>query len=453
MRDLGRASQGILFQQSMDPKLIKNGTEYQAACTRLRQLRAEARDPDTDAEIELWERLISWYEEQRPGGAASEQVRVFGFPVGSASFWRRANLLDKYPPVRWRSWVFFAVIALLFFARLQYRASYFPVFFEGEEAKVLELAKDTNICAANSGSWWEAFRGGVIEYNKGFFWVLVPLYQIFGYDVRLITTVLPIIFSLLCAAFLTLYRKTHPKGSALSFVLILVFSVLCVAMRRYKWHTVSYIPAIAVYLYFLPQYYHGRFPLGDRARKALALGLIGLSLYLYFGSILYAVPFSVLVFFFSSKANRRRELVFGAVCLVGFSLVFASIYHSTGDWRQRVHEELNSIAIGFTHDGMIFRWYSLKEFLYENQLSLPYLILFVTGLATGLVKAIRGDRFALITLVLFVPLFVFQSALSGLNNPDQLNWLMIPLLGVILIGADQILTVIRDRVPRGRLCS
>ena len=162
-------------------------------------------------------------------------------------------------PMSRRTLVFFCSAAVLLYLRLMYRASYFPAFFEGEEAKVLDLAKDTCDFAAYMGSWWEAFIGGVIEYNKGYAWFLVPFYLVFGYDVRIITYVLPVIFCLLCATFFTLYRKTYPKSSLLSFVLIGLFSVLCVALRRYKWHTVTYIPAISIYLYFLPEFYKGDF--------------------------------------------------------------------------------------------------------------------------------------------------------------------------------------------------
>jgi hypothetical protein len=66
------------------------------------------------------------------------------------------------------------------------------------------------------------------------------------------------------------------------------------------------------------------------------------------------------------------------------------------------------------------------------------------------VKMIRkGDRFALITLAIYVPLWTFQALIGGLNNPDQTNWSMLALLGVLLIGSDRIFVWLRENVKQG----
>jgi hypothetical protein len=433
----------------MDPKIISNDSEYWEARRRVDELRdRQARSGAESDELELWDLLVARYEKGRLNPPTTALTEFANFLLKPTGAWHRK-------PLSWDPWlsretfVFFVCAAVFLYLRLMYQVSYFPAFFEGEEVQCLTLAKDTSDCAALLDSWWRAFKGGIIEYNKGYFWALVPFYLTFGYDVRVITYVIPAIVSLFCAAFVTLYRKAYPRGSLLSFVLALLFSVLCVAIRRYKWHTVAYLPAISVYLYFLPTYYSGPFFLGDRMRKALCGFLFILSFYLYFGTFLYAPLFIALVFFFSTRLQRRREMLIGLAGLVVFGALFSYVYYTTETWRTRIGQEIGSIRIGFTARGLELRGYSLKEFLYEIQLSTPYLVLWLVGLVAAFVKARRGDRFALITLTLFLPLFLFQMAISGLNNPDQLNWHMIPFLGIILIGADSILVPIRDRMRYG----
>src|ERR1700677_3718282 len=67
----------------------------------------------------------------------------------------------------------------------------------------------------------------------------------------------------------------------LSFFVVIMFSMLCLSLRRYKWHPVIYITAIATYLYFLPRFYAGGFFLRDRRRKLRAVFLWAPSCYLY----------------------------------------------------------------------------------------------------------------------------------------------------------------------------
>jgi hypothetical protein len=433
----------------MNPKVLKTDDEYWAARRHLDHLRNAG--PGKEGEIELWLLLVARYEKGRLAGTPIVTVNTGGFKLRPKNDWEWAMGLRWKDPLSRRTCIFFGITALLIYLRLMYRVSYFPAFFEGEEAKVLDLAKDTCDYAAYTHSWWQAFVGGFIEYNKGFTWALVPFYLVFGYDVRLITYILPVFFALLCAAFFTIYRKAYPRSSLLSFVIVALFSVLCVALRRYKWHTVAYIPAISVYLYFLPEFYKGPFFMREGWRKALALLLFVVSCYLYFGSFIYALPFVALLFFFSAKLRRPRELAVGCAFTVLCAAAFSYFCYTTDRWRVRIHEEVGSILIGFSRRGLELRGYALKEFFFTHQLSLPYLILFVVGLYTSVRRSLRGDRFALISVVLFTPLFLFQMAISGLNNPDQLNWLMIPLLGILLTGADQILVPLRDKVRYGTI--
>src|ERR1700677_3467945 len=76
------------------------------------------------------------------------------------------------PPLKMGTCVFFGATALLLYLRLMYHVSFFPPFWEGEEAKVLDTAKDTCDFAVYMHSWWQALIGGLNEYNKGFSLIL-----------------------------------------------------------------------------------------------------------------------------------------------------------------------------------------------------------------------------------------------------------------------------------------
>ena len=92
--------------------------------------------------------------------------------------------------------------------------------------------------------------------------------------------------------------------------------------------------------------------MSGRWRKALALLLFVVSCYLFSGCFIYARMLLALLFFFSSRVDRRRELAVGAVCLVFFTAAFLFFYQATEPWRVRIGQELGSIAIGFTRRGL-----------------------------------------------------------------------------------------------------
>jgi hypothetical protein len=338
----------------------------------------------------------------------------------------------------------------MLYLRLEYQASYFPPYFEGEEGLMLDLAKATSDYAAYSHSWWPAFTGGLIDYNKGYAWALVPFYLRYGYDVRIVTYILPVFISIFCAAFFTIYRATHPKSSLWSFVLIVVFAVLCVSARRYKWHTMNYLTAVSVYLYFLPQFRGGSAVPGQWKGRVFSLLLFAFSCFFYFGGFIYAVPFFFLAVFFSGKEKRRKELLWASAGLIVF-LAAANVASRVNDlWGVRIWESLGHIEDGLSWEGLKSRWWTVTD-LFTSSVSPPYLILFLVGLAASFDGIRRGDRFALVNTTLLLFIWSFQFAIEGINNPDQLNWSMIPFLGVLLIGADQILALIRDRVRGGAL--
>jgi hypothetical protein len=340
-------------------------------------------------------------------------------------------------------------MAVLVYLRLEYRAYFFPAFFEGEEGKVLDLAKATVDYAQYTHSAWATFVGGIAEYNKGYSLFLIPFYNHYGYDVRLITWILPVFFSLFCATLFTIYRKAYPKSSLLSFVLAAVFSVLCLSLRRYKWHSVMYPAALSVYIFFLPQFQAGISAVRARWLKVLAVLMWVLSCYLYFGCFIYFFPFLILLHFFNSKEQRRKSLIVAGVCLVLFALTFSAACYYDAVWRARIQEEFQYILADFSFHGLEQRWWATRDFFFTLDMSTPYLVIFTVGALATYHRIRRGDRFALVNGTLLACLWAFELMIQGLNNPDQLNWSMIPLLGVLLMGADEFLIPLRERVRGG----
>jgi hypothetical protein len=351
--------------------------------------------------------------------------------------------------MRARTWIFFAAVTAMVYTRLEYHSSFFPIFFEGEEGKSLDLAKSTCDYVVYSHSVWVTFVGGLAEYNKGYSFFLIPFYLRYGYDVRIITFVLPAFFAVFCGGFFTIYRKTYPKSSLLSFVLAAVFSVMCLSLRRYKWHSMMYLTAISVYVYFLPQFQHGISELRAKWLKVLSVFLFAFSCYFYFGCFIYSIPFLLLVYFFDTKAQRRRDLKVIAVGAIAFAIPFSAACYYDAVWRARIAEEFGYMLADFSLRGLCQRIAATSDFFFTLDLSLPYLVLFVVGAVATWHRIKHGDRFALVNGTLLACLWAFELTIQGLNNPDQLNWSMIPLLGVLLMGADEILIPLRERVKGG----
>jgi hypothetical protein len=431
----------------MTPKLITTDADYRAALEQVRLLKQSAPGSPERLELEHWTLLLAHYRRTRQRG---EERRA-----AAARLERQArldsNVASPLPPAPMRPalGLFFLGAALLVYLRLMYHVSFFPAFFEGEEAKSLDLAKAAFEYARFTHSWWASFKGGALEYNKGYAWPLIPFFIWFGYDVRIIMFVLPAFFSLFLAAFFAVYRRTYPRGSLLSFVLMVLFSVLCLSLRRYKWHSLTYVAALSVYLFFMPRFYGGLTARQGRWLKVLAVFLFAGSSFLYFGGMVYAVPFFGLVFYFSSREQRRRELWIGTLALGVVALLFAGAYNYNDLWSVRIREEFQYILDDFTLDGLRERWWATRDFFFTVDLTLPFLGLFLVGLVASLRRIRRGDNFALINLVLLLSLWAFELSIQGLNNPDQLNWSMIPLLGVLLIGSDTVLAWLRDRFRYG----
>jgi len=449
----------------MKPKLISSDAEYREALDHLKVLRASG--PAAEEDVRLWTHLTEVYSKERltkdsPLLFDNLLVRLKKSPMEKLDpldslISQAKKLLPKPregPPLfSDGTLLFFIAVAVGFYIRMLYRTTYFPIFFEGEESKVLDLAKATVEFAAYMNSWWDAFTGGLIEYNKGFAWLLVPFYKLYGYDVRLMIYVLPVLYSVMIGAFFTIYRKAYPKSSVLSFVIVSMTAILCVSLRRYKWHTVAYVSALSIYVYFLPKFYSGATMMKDRTRTILSAVLFSLSCYLYFGSLIYALPFAILIVYFSSRKERRQEFLIAGLGLVAFGVMFYAAYHSTERWRVRVGEEISSLRGDFTYQGLQACWWATRDFFFTQDLTLPYLAIFAAGAVTSIQKIKAGDKFALVNTTLLACIWAFQAPIGGLNNPDQMNWSMIPLLGLLLTGADAIIAWIREKMRYGVIVS
>lgn len=356
-----------------------------------------------------------------------------GAGKGTSGFNRRASL-------------FLLCVAALVYLRLTYQASYFPPFFDGEEASALDGAKNT-IEYAHARSWMEAIKGSFPQYNKGYIWCLVPFYEHLGYDVRIITFVLPVFFSLFVASFFTLFRKAYPKTPLAAFALVALFSVLCLCLRRYKWHSLTYLTAISVYIFFLPLFSENA---AQRARlwRGLGISLFVFSCFFYYGGLLYAPPFIALMFAFSGKKLMRRGVLWGFASIAAFAAMFLVTCKLDDLWHLRINVVLAYAESVLSREGLLDRWGTMREY-FTVLLSIPFIIFFLVGLVASLRRMRQGDRFAQVNTVLFASVSCFELVIEGVGNPDQLNWSMIPTLGVLLVGASASLNWIRTSCTHG----
>jgi hypothetical protein len=349
--------------------------------------------------------------------------------------------------------VFLAAAGVLYI-RLLYQADYFPPFYGGEQEQPLLAAQGAFESINQTGSLKQLLVDGYASYNKGYAWALAPVYGMFGYDSRILTYGMPVFFASFLGAMFILYRAAYPRVSFLAFILISVMAVLCDCLRRTKWHTIAYIPPLAILVFFMPEWRAG---MSSRARTTARLagaGGFALACHLYFGCFLYAGPFLVLLALLGGRAGwweRGNRAALGGIGAFLALLAAAFVYFWSVNpvWSERIEGEMGCLAGVLTRDGLMDRWMSLGDYYWRGMLSPPYLVMYIAGLAVLCSRARRRDAFAVVVLVMYGTLWVFQIVLEGVGNPDQLNWSMIPALLVILAGADFLVSLVRSRVRWG----
>jgi hypothetical protein len=349
--------------------------------------------------------------------------------------------------------VFLAAAGLLYL-RLLYQADFFPPYHGGEQEQPLIAARDAFESVHATGSLRPVLVEGYASYNKGYAWVLAPLYGMFGYDTRILTYAMPVFFAAFLGAMFILYRSAYPRASLLAYVPVSAMALLCDCLRRTKWHTIAYIPPLAILVFFMPEWRPGMAPRARKAARLLGAGGLALSCHLYFGCFLYAGPFLVLSAIFGRRAGWWKRGGRAALWGVGAFLAllaaaFAHFRSVNSIWSGRIEGEMALLAGALTRDGLMDRWWSLVDYYWRGMLSPPFLVMYLAGLAVLCSRALRRDAFAIVVLVMYGILWVFQIVLEGVGNPDQLNWSMIPALLVILAGADFLVGLVRSRVPWG----
>ena len=349
--------------------------------------------------------------------------------------------------------VFLAAAGVLYL-RLLYQADYFPPFHGGEQEQPLLAAQGAFESTLASGSLKPVLVDGFASYNKGYFWALAPLYGMFGYDSRILTYAMPVFFAAFLGTMFILYRAAYPRASFLAYILVSVMAVLCDCLRRTKWHTIAYIPPLAILVFFMPEWRAGMSPRARTAARLAGAGGFALACHLYFGCFLYAGPFLILVALLGGRAGWWARGRRGAQWGIGAFLAllagaFAYFWSVNPVWSMRIDGEMDYLAGVLTRDGLVDRWRSHGDYYWRAMLSPPYLVMYVAGLAVLCSRARRRDAFAVVVLVMYGALWGFQIVLEGVDNPDQLNWSMIPALLVILSGADSLIGLIRSRVPWG----
>jgi hypothetical protein len=362
------------------------------------------------------------------------------------TFWR-----SVIPP---RTALVFLAAAGVLYIRLLYQADYFPPYHEGEQAQPLLAAQSAFESRRATGSPKELLVDGYASYNKGYFLALAPVYGMFGYDERILTYAMPVFFAAYLGAMFILYRAAYPRASFLAYVPIPVMAVLCDCLRRTKWHTIAYIPPLAILVFFMPEWRPGMAPRARTAARLAGAGGFALACHLYFGSFLYAGPFLVLVALLGKRAGwwerGSRAALWGVGAFLAFlAAAFAHFCSVNPVWSGRIAGEMGYLAGVLTGEGVMDRWTSLGDYYWRGMLSPPYLVMYLAGLAVLCSRARRRDAFAIVVLVMYGTLWAFQIVLEGVDNPDQLNWSMIPALLVILAGADFLVALVRSRVPWG----
>jgi hypothetical protein len=325
-------------------------------------------------------------------------------------------------------------VVVLALIRLWYECEYFPPYLYGEEAKLLDSAKRICTIWARDGIGLGQFVAECLEYDKGYSWFALPMYAWFGYDGRIpvlvVSTAVAISLGLMYSIYRTYRLQSHCWAG---IVLAVCLAILAVCVRRYKWHTVSYFSILAVYIYFIPAWVAVRGSM-RRLLRIAAIAVFAASIFFYFGAVVFSLPFMALALY--EYCNRQKRVRLTWIVSAGLIAIFSFVllYRLNPVWAFRVDISLESIRQIFDPEMLAHRVRTLGTF-FSN-----YLTPIVTSiLLVGVVSLGRGFRhgtFARVTLVLFAYSFLLQFLIEGADNPDWINWCIIPLLMTLLAGCD-----------------
>jgi hypothetical protein len=343
--------------------------------------------------------------------------------------------------------MWFVCAAALVLLRLEFRASYFPPYFYGEEAQILDTAAAIRESRNRGFSILHILEENAVEYNKGYSWIALPFFDRYGYDVRIIASIVPCMAAIACGGFLLLLRRNYPsKHLIVSSIVAISLALFTLSVRRYKWHTVSYFTVLAVFCVLMPYYTRDLSERGKRWALGSGAVLLLASIFFYFGDVIYLVPLLFVLLVFEGKRIKGHWKA--ALSTFTASVVATiSVYAFSGVWRYRVNVSCGEILKLVQPQILAERWDTIKDFA-TGYLTLPVLLVFMGSLAILAAKAKRGDRFCFINLAVLVWTMVLQFLIEGLNNPDWLNWSMLPLWATLVIGGTSILEWCEER---GRL--
>lgn len=351
-----------------------------------------------------------------------------------------------------RVWLLGLAACAVFYGRFLYQGFDFPPYFWGEEARTLDNAEILVESARAQDSWWNALAGSAFEYNKGYTWLITPLYLIFGYDPRILIVVLPLLLSGALGAFFLLFRATRTTPASLATVVLTAgLGALALGVFRFKWHTVAYFACLAMYLYFLPELARTT---SARTRvwcRAGGAGVFFLSCFFYFGCLLWAPLFGLLILLHTWHYHRRQTLRVLAACLAAATVATYSYVHDPV-WLDRIRDSVLHLIDGADHASWADRAGSVAAFG-QDYFSPAYLSVLLIGVSVAFWRSVKHrDRFALLTLTMLTYGWAYQLFSEGLKNPDQLNWSMIPLVGMFFLGAHAIACAFARLGATGRHC-
>lgn len=334
----------------------------------------------------------------------------------------------------WGIALFIPFFSLLFFYRGFDRMEFYPPYFNVEA----RYCDDISNQIAEVG-YWQGIEDIAHIYRIGLAPLYYPIFKKVGYNMKVGKLFFIFYFMGILLLFYFVFQGTFPDANPFyTFVIIFPLSIILWSMRQHLWHPVTMMMSVGIF--YLGKLLNSK---GITPWIIPSLGLMGLALFLYRGSLLYIpiiLTMMIMEVIFNKEHRFRVIILFVLLIILGCSIytyLDPTYYHRF--LHGRASYRITQILL---HKWRLrANWLSIYNvlFMQNTQVNLPwiYSFLFLFGITSSIIrfKTCWFSRLSLSGLFWIIPGMVLT---FGMWAPSDNAYLMIFLLGIILLGIKEI---------------
>lgn len=338
---------------------------------------------------------------------------------------RRHSHPDRSSEVSLKWQVLFVIVFSIFFCFRAYQgADYSPPYFGGESRSMEHFARRFLVVP---GYWKDC----LVDYNIGLAPFYTPVFAVTGYSLAASKAFVTGYFLLILLGIYLVFQRAYPHINPFtSFLIIVPLELMLDVLRTHKWHAAALLATLAVFIAGL----------GNQSRSPgkywiTSIIVLMISVFMYRGCLVYLPVLLALVLFdaVSMKKTRAfpsRFIAWIAGMSIGLYFLCPKVFS------QFILTRMNTQLSRFTFSKkvVIRILSSYVDTLFTDGMVAVYSLFFIAGVIYSVVNVRRQwvARYCLVTgAVIAIGLFFTR---YGLENPDENNYILIPILLFIVSG-------------------